>query len=114
MPKDENIKFKYNVLMKTDEKKNIIEEYLTNLKNESSLAPRLDPQVERTCNRINELCYLMSGNRNENYQWIETGLPEPPKYIKYSGTGKWYIKSNEKWTFIPNDLNSFINNLKID
>jgi hypothetical protein len=96
-------------------KKYIILEHLTFLKDESSLAPRLDNRIQRRCNKINEICAEILGQENiVNYNWIETGLLETPKYIKYNGTGDWYIKSDGYWTFIPNNLDSFINNITIN
>ena len=86
--------------------KDIIKEHLFFIKNDSVLAPKLNPILQRSCNKINELCAIIIGKDNMiNYNWIETGLPDVPKYIKYNGSGKWYIKKNNKWTFIPNNIN---------
>jgi|AACY02.10.fsa_nt_gi hypothetical protein len=97
-----------------NDEKHIIKEYLINLKNNSNLAPRLNDDIRKNLDNINKVCARIMGNKIKNSNWVETGLPHTPKYIEYFDKGDWYIKPNGKWTFIPNNINSFIEKIKIE
>jgi len=97
-----------------NDKKNIIKEYLIDLKNNSNLAPILNDGIRKQLDDINQLCARIVGSKIKNSNWVETGLPHTPKYIEYFDIGDLYIKHNGKWTFIPKNINSFIEKIKIE